>query len=100
MVCPGRFTAGRGFLFDVLHMTKPKRKVAQTGRPGTELVAPQIGTAYVPRPKHVPLPGDAVIPEGVVIQRYPVPMGRYAVQPGDVMSGGFMSDWRAKRGGV
>ena len=79
-------------------MTKPKRKVAATGRPGTELVAPQIGTAYVPRPKHVPLPGDAVIPAGVVIQRYPGPVGRYAVQPGEVMSGGFMSDWRAKRG--
>ena len=46
------------------------------------------------------LPGDAVIPAGVVIQRYPGPVGRYAVQPGEVISGGFMAEWRARRGEI
>ena len=55
-------------------MTKPKRKAVSTGKPGSELVAPQIGTAYVARPKRVPLPGEEI-------------------------AGGFMSDWQAKRGG-
>ena len=98
MVCPDRFTAGRGFLFDVPQMTKPKRKAVLTGKPGSELVARQVGTAYVERPKRIPLPGDAVIPEGLVIQRYPAPVGRYELQPGEAIAGGFMSDWQARRG--
>ena len=98
VVCPDRFTAGRGFLFDLPQMTKPKRKAVSIGKPGSELVARQVGTAYVERPKRVPLPGEAVIPEGLVIQRYPVPVGRYELQPGEAIAGGFMSDWQAKRG--
>ena len=80
-------------------MTKPKRKIANS-RPGADLVAAQVGTTYVPYPKRAPSPGEAIIPEGLVIQRFPVPVGRYAVQPGEVISGGFMADWRARRSGV
>ena len=93
VVCPDRFTAGRGFLFDALPMTKPKRKVVATGKPGAELVARQVGTAYVPRPKHEPLLGDAVIPAGLVIQRGPSPVAA-------VVAGSFAADWLAKRGGA
>ena len=63
------------------------------GKPGAELLAPQIGTAYVPHPKQVLLPGDAVIPSGLVIQRGPAPVAAVVV-------GGFMADWRALRSQV
>ena len=72
-------------------MTKPKRKVVPIGRPGAELLALQTGTAYVPPPKQVLLPGDAVIPSGLVIQRGPAPVAA-------VVTGGFMADWQARRG--
>ena len=81
-------------------MTKPKRKLVSPGRPGADLVAAQVGTTYVSHPKRVPIPGDAFIPAGLVIQRYPVPGGRFALQPGEVIAAGFMADWRARRGEV
>ena len=75
----------------LLIMTKITRKVVATGKPGVELLAPQIGTAYVPHPKQVLLRGDDVIPAGLVIQRGAAPVAA-------VVSGGFMDDWRVKRG--
>ena len=97
---PRLASAGRGFFFDAPKMTKPNRKIVSPGKPGSDLVAAQVGTTYVPHPKRVPIPGDAVIPAGLVIQRYPAPVGRFAVQPGEVIAGGFMADWQARRGEV
>ena len=74
-------------------MTKPKRNVVPIGKPGAELLALRTGTAYVPHPKQVLLPGDAVIPSGLVIQRGPAPVAA-------VVAGGFMADWRALRSQV
>lgn len=46
------------------------------------------------------LVGVAIVPEGLVIQRAPTPLGRYEVAPGEALSGGFMAEWQAKRAGA
>ena len=78
---------------------KPKpveRKKA--GKPGAKLVAKQIGTLSPKPVKVAPAKVEAVMPAGLVIKRFPAPPGRYEVRPDDVMSGGFVADWRVRRG--
>lgn len=66
---------------------KPHNQPAGSATAGSSKVAPAIV-------------GAAIIPDGLVIQRSPRPLGRYEVAPGEAMSGGFMAEWQAKRAGT
>ena len=70
----------------------------KVGKPGAKLVAKEIGTLSPKPVKVAPPKVEVVVPDGLIIKRFPAPPGRYEVRPGDVMSGGFVADWQVRRG--